>query len=104
MRSIDIDDLREPRRDTHQQQIYEAALTMEVELDPASLLASAKRRTGLADLGSDPTVLDRLRAEAEAADADSGLSGLGRYMVRRRLVGLLAARLRFEDFIRRYPD
>lgn len=104
MRSIDIDDLREPRRDTHQQQIYEAALTMEVELDPASLLASAKRRTGLADLGSDPTVLDRLRAQAEAADADSGLSGLGRYMVRRRLVGLLAARLRFEDFIRRYPE
>ena len=32
-------------------------------------------------------------------EADEGLSGIGRLIVRRRLVGLLAARLRFEDFV-----
>ena len=37
-------------------------------------------------------------------DADAGLSGIGRLIVRRRLLGLLTARLRFEDYVRRHPE
>jgi len=103
MTDIRIPDLREPQRDADEQQIYDMALSMEVDLTPTTLLAAATRRTGLDDLG-DPTLVDRLAAQVAAVDADEGLSGLGRYLIRRRLVGLLAARQRFEDFVRRYPE
>ena len=103
MTDIEIPDLREPQRDADEQQIYDMAVSMEVDLAPAALLAAATRRTGLTDLG-DPTLVDRLAAQVAAVDADEGLSGLGRYLIRRRLVGLLAARQRFEDFVRRYPE
>jgi hypothetical protein len=103
MTDIEIPDLREPQRDADEQQIYDMAVSMEVDLTPAALLAAATRRTGLADLG-DPTLVDRLAAQVAAVDADEGLSGLGRYLIRRRLVGLLAARQRFEDFTHRYPE
>ena len=103
MDEVRIEDLRAPRRDAAEQQIHEMALAMEVDLEPASLVASAQRRTGLTDFGDD-TLLDRLDAQVAAVDADTGLSGLGRFLVRRRLVGLLAARLRFEDFVRRHPE
>ena len=103
MDDIRIDDLREPRRTPEEQQIHELGRTMEVDLAPAGLVAAAERRTGLSDLG-DPTLLDRLAAQVAAVEADAGLSGIGRFLVRRRLVGLLAARLRYEDFVRRHPE
>jgi len=100
---IRIDDLREPRRTAEEQQIHELGLAMEVDLSPAALVAAARRRCGLDDFG-DPTLLDRLAAQVGAVEADTGLSGIGRFLVRRRLVGLLSARLRFEDFVRRHPE
>ena len=103
MEEIRIADLRDPRRDAAEQQLHDTALAMEVDLDPAGLVAAAERRTRLTDLG-DPTLLDRLAAQVAAVEADTGLSGLGRFLVRQRLVGLLAARLRFEDFVRRHPE
>ena len=103
MTEIRIPDLREPQRDAAEQQIYDMALSMQVDLTPAALLAAATRRTGLEDVG-DPSLMERLGAQVAAVDADEGLSGLGRYLIRRRLVGLLAARQRFEDFVRRYPE
>jgi hypothetical protein len=103
MTDIRIDDLREPRRSAEEQQIFDMATSMEVDLTPNVLVSAAIRRTGLDDFG-DPTLLDRLAAQVTAVDADVGLSGLGRFLVRRRLVGLLAARLRFEDFVRRHPE
>jgi hypothetical protein len=57
----------------------------------------------LQDLGA-TGVLERLGVQVAAVDADHGLSGLGRYIVAERLVGLLKARLRFEDFVRRHPE
>ena len=43
--------LREPKRDAGEQQIYDMAVSMEVDLTPAALLAAATRRTGREDLG-----------------------------------------------------
>jgi Sulfotransferase family len=103
MTDIRIPDLREPQRDADEQKIYDMAVSMQVDLTPSALLAAATRRTGLDDLG-DPTLVDRLGAQVDAVNADEGLSGLGRYLIRSRLVGLLAARQRFEDFVRRYPE
>ena len=103
MTDIRIEDLRVPIRDAEQQQMFDLATSMEVDLMPSKLVAAAKRRTGLEDFG-DPSLMDRLAAQVASVESDTGLSGLGRFLVRRRLVGLLAARLRLEDFIRRHPE
>ncbi|MCB1261158.1 MAG: sulfotransferase, partial [Acidimicrobiales bacterium] len=49
-------------------------------------------------------VEERLRLQVAAVEADAGLSGLGRHLVRDRWLELLRARLRFEEFVRRYPE
>lgn len=103
MREVRIEDLREPRRDADEQAFFEFARSMEVDLDPEQLVARARAETGLTDFGDD-TLVDRLAAQVDAVEADRGLAGLGRYIVRERLLGLLRARLRFEDFVRRHPE
>jgi Sulfotransferase family len=100
---VRIDDLREPRRHGEERSLYEHALGMVVDLDVDGLVAEARVDTGLSEFG-DATLLGRLSAQVEAVEADAGLSGLGRYIVRDRLVGLLKARLRFEDFLARHPE
>ncbi len=103
MDDIRIDDLRDPKRNAAEEELFKAAVSMQVDLDPEAVLASARRRTGLEHLG-DPTLMERLAAQVDAVNQDTGLSGLGRFLVRQRLVGLVAARLRFEDFTRRYQE
>jgi hypothetical protein len=100
---IRIDDLRAPRRSPQQQAAYDYGRTLQVDLDPDRLMKEAAQRTGLADFG-DPMLRDRLAAQCRATDADTGLSGLGRLGVRQRLLALLSARLRFEDYVRRHPE
>ena len=103
MKEVRIDDLREPRRSPEEQSTYEMALAMQVDLDANGIVAEARRITGLTDFADD-TLMDRLAAMVAALEADTGLSGLGRYIVRDRILGLLTARLRFEDFVRRHPE
>jgi hypothetical protein len=100
---VRIDDLREPRRAGAERSLYEHALTMTVDLDVDGLVAEARDATGLSDFG-DAGLLDRLEVQVQAVETDTGLSGLGRYIVRGRLVGLLKARLRYEDFLARHPE
>ncbi len=100
---IRIADLREPRRSGDELRVFEIAKAMQIDLAPSRLVDAARWRTGLDDFG-DPTVLDRLTAQIATVETDEGLSGLGRYLIKRRLVGLLSARLRFEDFVKRYPE
>ena len=103
MREVRIEDLAAPQRGPEEQAIYDMALRMHVDLDPDALVARARAETGLDRLGG-TGVVDRLRRHLAAVDADTGLSGLGRHLVRDRTLGLLRARLRFEDFVRRYPE
>jgi len=103
MKEVRIGDLREPRRTAEEQALHDAAVAMHVDLAVGGIVGEARSTTGLDDFG-DETLVDRLTAQVAAVEADTGLSGLGRYIVRRRLVGLLAARLRFEDFVRRHPE
>ncbi len=100
---VRIEDLREPQRTPEEQSFYEYALGMQVDLDPGAIVADARRATGLSDLG-DTGLLERLGAQVAAVECDTGLSGLGRFIVRERLVGLLKARLRFEEYVSRYPE
>jgi hypothetical protein len=100
---IRIGDLREPRRTAREQGLYEYGRKLAVVLDPAELMREARERTGLTGL-ADAGLRDRLAAQCSAVDADTGLSGVGRLIVRRRLLGLLCARLRFDDYVRRHPE
>jgi hypothetical protein len=103
MDDVRIDDLRDPRRAPREQSLYEAGLAMQVELDADAIVARARAETGFEDLG-ETDLVGRLRAQVAAVDADTGLSGLGRHIVRDRLLGLVKSRLRFEDFVRRHPE
>ena len=103
MREVRIEDLADPQRDASEQAIYEMALRMRVDLDAGALLATARADTGLQDVGATGLV-ERLERHVAAVDADRGLSGLGRHLVRDRTSGLLRARLRYEDFVRRHPE
>jgi hypothetical protein len=100
---VRILDLREPRRTGDERSLYEHGLTMTVDLDIDGLVAEARGATGLSELG-DATLRARLGAQVDAVEADTGLSGLGRFIIRQRLVGLLKARLRLEDFLARHPE
>lgn len=103
MKSVRIEDLRQPRRNSHEQAIYEMALAMRVALDADAIVARARRETGLDEFG-DTGFVERLQVQIAAVEADKGLSGLGRRIIRERLLGLAKARLRFEDFVRRHPE
>ena len=103
MKEVRIEDLREPRRTPEEQAIRAWSLALEVDLGQAGIVAEAQAATGL-DRVADESVYDRLAAQIAAVEADTGLSGIGRMVVRQRLVGLLAARLRFDDFVRRFPE
>ena len=102
-REVRIKDLAAPRRSPEEQSTYEFALSLQVGLDVDGIVAEARRSTGLDRFG-DPTLLDRLGAQIAAVERDGGLSGLGRYIIRHRLVDLMKARLRFEEYVRRYPE
>jgi len=75
----------------------------EIDLSEASLLAEAERATGLRDFGGDD-FRPGLRALLDTYDGSARLSARGRKSTRRRLVELLANRLRIADTLRRHPE
>ncbi len=74
-----------------------------VRLDKDDLIRSARKATGLNDLGSyfwdEPleVMLDSLNREAN-------LHALGRFIIRQRLLNLLTVRLRAEDMFKKHPE
>ncbi len=103
MNEVRIDDLRDPRREGAELSLYDHAISMTADLDVDGLVAEARRDTGLSEFGNGG-LLERLSVQVHAVESDTGLSGLGRFIVRERLVGLLKARLRMEDFVVRHPE
>jgi hypothetical protein len=73
-----------------------------VRLDEASLLARARRRTGLDDFG-DEAFREPLRRLLESLEAEAALTMLGRVIARADLGRLLENRLRMVDARRREP-
>ncbi|MDG2026040.1 MAG: sulfotransferase [Acidimicrobiales bacterium] len=103
MKEHRIDDLRDPQRTAKEQAIFDFGLDLDVELSPDGIIAAATQATGLS-LDPDHAALPRLAAQAAAVDRDDGLSGIGRLIVRNRLIRGLSARLRFDDFVQRNPE
>ena len=75
----------------------------EVALDPDSIVAEARTRTGLEDLGDDGfrEPMERL---LRSMDEEAQLHEVGRATQRERIIGLLINRLRAEEAYRRHPE
>ena len=74
-----------------------------VHLDADAMVASARRRTGLEDLGSD---FDREPFDRAIAsiDSEAKLNLVGRIAARKDTLRLLASRLRMQEDLRRHPE
>jgi hypothetical protein len=73
-------------------------------LDPASLVAAARRRTGLQDLGDDGAWRPGFELLAASLEDEAGLTTIGRIAARTRVLALLETRLRLLDHRARHRD
>jgi hypothetical protein len=78
-------------------------LGLRASLDEDSLVAAARNRTGLTDLG-EPSYRDGLVRLIGSLEAEAGLTALGRVAARQRLVMLLETRLRLVEREKREPE
>src|SRR4051794_29426861 len=92
-RVLRIEDLRVPQLTAGQQSVVDYGRTLEVSLAEREVVAEARSMTGLDDFGSDD-VWPRVRAHLAAIEGDAGLNNFARLTLRRRVVQLLASRLR----------
>lgn len=78
-------------------------LGLKTKLDKDRLIKSAKKLTGLSDLGNmfwdEP--LDRM---IDSLNNEAKLHPIGRFITQQRLINLLAVRLRAENFFKKYPE
>jgi hypothetical protein len=80
----------------------EAASTL-WPLAPAVLIEHARRQTGLRDFGAEP-FLESLAAICDSLDREMDLNRAGQENAYRRLLNILATRLRLEELWRRHPE
>lgn len=73
------------------------------KLDEASLIAAARRKTGLHDFG-DESFRPGLRTLIDALEHEARLHPFGRWIMHQRLVDALAVRLRVHDQFNRRPE
>ncbi len=72
-------------------------------LDEASLLAQARKQTGLSEFG-DERFLVPMKLLLESLENEADLNPLGRFMNRMSIVRLLKNRLYVHDLIKRHPE
>lgn len=73
-------------------------------LDEDELIATARKRTGLTDLGPPETYREGLRTLLTSLEEDARLNTIGRIAARRRILDLLEVRLRLLDHRERNPQ
>lgn len=78
-------------------------LGTEIKLNKDSLIKSARKNTGLNDLGKDfwDEPLERM---LESINKESRLHPIGRFISKKRLENLLSVRLRAEDYFKKHPE
>ena len=72
-------------------------------LDESSLIAAARRQSGLRDFGDD-SFLEPMRILLDALEREADINPLGRALTRQSLVRLLRNRLLAADLLRRHPE
>lgn len=74
-----------------------------IKLDPAALMKTASRDTGLHDFGSD-YFRDPLQRLCSSLEGDARLTALGRIIAKQDMLRLLRNRLQFVDLFKRHPE
>lgn len=72
-------------------------------LDVETMLARARKRTGLSDYG-DEWFLEPLRVLVDSINDEACLTPAGRWIQRQRIEAALGTRLRLEDLLNRHPE
>lgn len=80
-----------------------APLGLRASLDAESLIAAARSKTGLQDFG-DESFRTGLKVLTRSLDQEAHLHPVGRLIMRQRLIGLLAVRLRAQQLFSRHPE
>ena len=78
-------------------------LGTKIKLDKDELIKTAKKVTGLDDLGKDFSD-EPLEKLLWSVNEEANLHPVGRFITRQRFVSLLSIRLRAEYFFKRYPE
>lgn len=78
-------------------------LGTKIKLEKDELIRSARKVTGLNDLGSDFSD-EPLEILLKSVNAEAELHPAGRFITRQRFISLLSIRLRAEYFFRRFPE
>jgi Sulfotransferase family len=73
------------------------------DLDPESMMATARRRAGLNDFG-DPLFREGLEVLVESFERNAAVHQFGRHFFREYCVGLLVNRLKIQDELTRHPE
>ncbi len=72
-------------------------------ISPESLLADARRQTGLSDFGDD-SFREGLKVLVDAFNARDAANSFGRFVFRKYCTGLLINRLKIQDTLKRHPE
>ncbi len=78
-------------------------LGLRASLDAESLIAAARRKTGLQDFG-DESFHSGLQVLTRSLDSEAHLHPVGRLIMRYRLIGLLAVRLKAQRLFTQHPE
>jgi len=100
---ITIDDLAHPVLTDAQRAAHEYTCSLQVDLDPAAIMAEAEATTGLQDWGA-MDFLERLELLCDEWRADDGLTPIGRMSLRGKLLQHATSRLLIHDMFKRHPE
>ena len=98
MSDLRIADLANPVFTEVQKRALEFGETLATSFDPEGLLAEASDALGLTDYGPND-FRERLDLICDEWDNDNGLTGIGRYGLRQRLLGYAKNRLLIQDIL-----
>ena len=74
-----------------------------IDLNPDTLIATAKKETGLSDFG-DEHFIEPMQLMIRALEEEADLNPVGRFMNRANILRLLKSRLYAEDLLARHPE
>ena len=102
-RAIRITDLADPQLSDMQQAALDYGDTLDIDLQPTSILQQASKHTGLDDFGPED-FLRRLGLLCQEWGADTQLTNIGRLSLRNKLLQHASSRLLIQDILNRHPE
>lgn len=98
-----IKDLAQPVLSDMQKAARDYGESLDIDLSRDSILAEARKNTGLSDFGPDD-YLERLDLLVDEWNSDAGLTGIGRLSLRNKLLLFACNRLLIQDTLQKHPE